>query len=285
MRKSAAVLLFLCGVLAVAAILLWGALLREERAVLKVSFLDVGQGDAIFIEAPSGITMLVDGGKGKAVLRALGEILPWYDRSIDVVVATHPDADHIGGLPEILARYEVAHLLLSSVQDIEGSDATALEAAYTEAAISPRIAYRGDIIDLGGGAYAEVLFPDRSVPAIETNTGAIVLRVVYGETAFLLSSDVPQNIERYLALLDQKNLKADVLKVGHHGSRTSSAPIFLGYVEPRFGVVSRGCGNSYGHPHEEVVALFARFEVEMVDTCEDGTIAFVSDGREVRLAK
>jgi competence protein ComEC len=283
MRKSTLATACLISVLAISTTALFHALFQEERSVLTVSFLDVGQGDAIFVEAPSGRSMLIDAGKGRSVLRSLGEVLPWYDRSIDVVVATHPDADHIGGIPAIVERYRVKHLILSSVRDTEGSDMRALEQVAEKARLTPRIVERGDVIDLGGGTYAEILFPDRNIPGVETNTGAIVMRIVYGETAFLLSSDVPQNIETYLTLLDGKDLKADVLKVGHHGSRTSSAPMFVGYTQPRFAVLSRGCGNSYGHPHEEVTELFARFEIETLDTCKDGTISFVSDGRDVAL--
>ena len=157
-----------------------------QPKTLRVSFLDVGQGDAIFVEAPSGQQMLIDSGKNRAVIRQLAKVMPWYDRTIDVVVATHPDADHIGGLPDVFARYDVDLLVESSVKDSDGADAAALEkAADSEHELQRRVAERGMVINLGG-AYLEILFPDRSVPAIETNTGSIVARLVYGNTSFLL---------------------------------------------------------------------------------------------------
>jgi len=276
-------------VLLIIAFGVWHAALREDRkGILTVSFLDVGQGDAIFIDAPSGRQVLIDGGKGRAVLRQLSRVMPWYDRSIDVVVATHPDADHIGGLPDVLKRYRVERVFYSSVDD-DGSDQRAFVDALEEevrGGAEKLIARRGQILDLGGGAYVEILFPDRSVPDIETNTGSIIVRLVYGETAFMLTGDSPQSIEKYLVPLDgsttlttsANGLKANVLKVGHHGSKTSSSPLFVGFVSPEYAVFSRGCDNSYGHPHPEVVAIFERFEIPTLDTCKDGLITFVSDG-------
>ena len=276
-------------VLLIIAFGVWHAALREDRkGILTVSFLDVGQGDAIFIDAPSGRQVLIDGGKGRAVLRQLSRVMPWYDRSIDVVVATHPDADHIGGLPDVLKRYRVERVFYSSVDD-DGSDQRAFVDALEEevrGGAEKLIARRGQILVLGGGAYVEILFPDRSVPDIETNTGSIIVRLVYGETAFMLTGDSPQSIEKYLVPLDgsttlttsANGLKANVLKVGHHGSKTSSSPLFVGFVSPEYAVFSRGCDNSYGHPHPEVVAIFERFEIPTLDTCKDGLITFVSDG-------
>ena len=284
MRRSSRVLGLAILVLCAIALGVWWAAIREDRrGLLTVSFLNIGQGDAIFIDSPSGRQALIDGGKGSTVVRELGKVMPWYDRSIDVVIGTHPDADHIGGLPDVLARYDVSTVIRSSVED-SGADQTAfLRAVASEKNAQVLIAERGQIIDLGEGAYLEILFPDRAVPLIETNTGSIVARLVYGDTAFMLTGDAPQAIEEYLVSLDGSNLKSDVLKAGHHGSRTSSALPFVGYVAPSYAVFSRGCDNSYGHPHKEVVELFARFGIPTLDTCETGTITFVSDGQTVAL--
>ncbi len=249
-----------------------------------MTFLNVGQGDSIFIQSPSGVQMLIDGGKNREVIRALSREMPLFDRSIDIVIGTHPDADHIGGLPDILKRYSVSLIVESSVEDAEGVDAAALAKATAteiEDGAQSMTAKRGQVIDLGNGAYFEILFPDRSVPAIETNTGSIIGRLVYGDTSFMLTGDAPDSIEKYLVQLDGNNLKSDVLKAGHHGSRTSSSLMFVGFVSPEYAIFSRGCDNSYGHPHEEPVAVFARLGVKTLDTCEDGSITFVSDGKNV----
>ena len=296
MRRSAAITGIVVIVLASTAVGIWWAVIREDRSgLLTVSFLNIGQGDAIFIDVPSGRQALIDGGRNRTVLRELSYVMPWYDRSIDVVIGTHPDLDHIGGLPDVLARYRVSMIVRSSVLDKKGSDFAAFNqaiAAEKETGAQEIVGRRGQIIDLGPStgsgqasphAYLEILSPDRDVPNIDTNMGCVVARLVYGETAFMLSCDAPQAIENHLAQLDGKALKANVLKAGHHGSRTSSSPLFLGFVNPNFGVFSRGCDNTYGHPHQEVVDLFKRFEIPTLDTCTDGTITFVSDGNAVTL--
>lgn len=116
------------------------------------------------------------------------------------------------------------------------------------------------------------------MPAIETNTGSIVARLVYGNTSFLLTGDSPKAIETYLVKLDGKRLDSDVLKAGHHGSRTSSDLSFVGYASPEYAIYSRGCDNSYGHPHDEVIATYAKLGVPTLDTCTEGAITFISDG-------
>ena len=268
--------------LAVVSVVVLHAVWSEKSKVLTVSFLNVGQGDAIFIETPSGLQMLVDGGNNRTVLRELAKTMPWYDRTIDVVVATHPDKDHIGGLVDVLERYDVSTVVESGALD-DGSDATALENAVAKETARRFKAARGNIINFGDGIYFEILFPDRSLPTVETNLASVVGRLVYGNTSFMLTGDSPQAIEEYLVELDAERLKANVLKVGHHGSKTSSSPLFVGFVNPNFAVYSRGCDNSYGHPHADVVALFKRFEVETFDTCTDGTVTFISDGQAVKL--
>src|SRR3989338_1211788 len=266
----------------------WYAVFREDRSgVLTVSFLDVGQGDAIFIDAPSGRQVLIDGGPDRSVLRELGKILPWWDRSIDVVIATHPDADHISGLVDVLQRYRVENIFHPGVEKNTGPAESMLLSVASEGA-QETIARRGQIIDLGSTgspqaarAYIEILFPDRDVSRVETNTASIVARLVYGDTSFMLIGDSPQSIEGYLVTLDGSSLHSNVLKAGHHGSKTSSSELFVGFVGPEYAVFSRGCENRYGHPHAEVVALFKRFEIPALDTCTDGTVTFVSDGQTV----
>ena len=183
----------------------------------------------------------------------------------------------------MLERFKVSYVIQSSVQ---GSTPTwdAIEntiAADARKGTKVITALRGQIVDLGEGAYLEILSPDRPVPHLDTNDGCVVARLVYGATSFMLSCDAPQSIENYLVRLDGASLHSDVLKVGHHGSRTSSSPLFVGFVSPQWAVYSRGCDNTYGFPHPETIATFARFGIPTLDTCEEGTITFVSDGKTV----
>jgi competence protein ComEC len=281
MRKSSRIIgVALIALLCVVALLACAAAREDRHGLLTVSFLDVGQGDAIFIDAPSGRQVLIDGGRGATVLQRLSSAMPWWDRSIDAVIATHPDADHIGGLIDVLSRYAVGMVVHSSVEG-DTRTAAALEEAMRQEGAQEVTAIRGQVLELGGGAYIEILFPDRAVPHVETNDGSVVARLVYGDTAFMLTGDAPATVEEYLAALDADSLHADVLKAGHHGSKYSSDPIFLGTVGPHFGIFSRGCDNTYGHPAPEVVARFQDFGIPTLDTCTDGTITFVSDGTTV----
>lgn len=250
---------------------------------MRVSFLNVGQGDAIFIESPTHRQILIDGGKDGAVLRELGAVMPWWDRSIYVVVATHPDLDHIGGLIEVLKRYRVRNIFQSDVLGDTPQVRTLAEVIANESKHGAQLfsARRGQRIDIGGGAYIEILFPDRGVDRVETNTGSVILRVVYGDTSFLLTGDSPSAVEEFLVALDGKKLKSDVLKAGHHGSRTSSSLLFVGFVDPEYAVFSRSCDNTYGHPHREVRETFSRFNIAVKDTCVDGRITFETDGTTV----
>ncbi len=282
MQRSAITTIFAIGILAVITCIIWIVVLHEERSGrLTVSFLNVGQGDAVFVESPTGRQVLIDGGPGSAVLRQLSTVMPWYDRSIDLIVGTHADMDHIGGLIEVLPRYRVAQALVPSTKGQSDAWRTYLTKLRDEPDARVLEARRGERIDLGGGAELVVLFPDRSLPDIETNTGCVVMQLAYGNTSFLLPCDAPDEIEQYLVLLDGNNLKADVLKAGHHGSKTSSLPLFVGVVNPSWVVYSRGCDNSYGHPSPETSATFARFKIPTLDTCIDGTVTFVSDGQTV----
>ena len=285
MRRSVKITVYAILALLLLSSCIWYAVIQESRnGLLTVSFLNIGQGDSIFIDAPSGRQVLIDGGPSGIVLRELSKVIPWYDRTIDVVIPTHPDADHIGGLIDVLPRYKIEMIVHS---DMEGDTATAKALAEGIAREGARqvIARRGQLIDLGGGAYLEILFPDRSVKNVETNTGCVVTRLVYGKTSFMLSCDAPKEIENYLVRLDGADLHSDVLKAGHHGSKNSSSELFVGFVNPTYGVFSRGCNNKYGHPAPEIFALFERFGIPTGDTCKDGTITFVSDGNTVTLQR
>ena len=271
-----------CVVASVTSLLLLFFLGNQSSHVLTVSFLDVGQGDSIFIETPSGRQILVDGGRDNSVLRELASEMSFWDRSIDMIVATHPDADHIRGLIDVLNRYNVTTFIHSDVIHKTPVSVALVDAAAQEISYDI-IARRGQVFDFGDGVYMRVLFPDRDVTGVESNTGSVVVQIVYGEQEFLLTGDSPKMIEDYLVTLDGDELKSDVLKMGHHGSRTSSSEIFVGFVSPTYGILSRGCENSYGHPHAEVLEILKKFDIETEDTCTRGRVTFVSDGTLLKM--
>jgi competence protein ComEC len=273
---------YLLGILFLVNILVWHAIFIESRAdILTVAFLDVGQGDAIFIEAPNGNQMLIDGGNGGAVLRELGKILPSYDRTIDIVLSTHPDQDHIGGLPEVFNRYIVSYFIESGVRS-DTSAYAALVHSVKEERAEHILARSGTVIWLDEGVALTILFPDRDLSTLkDTNTGSIVARLVYGETEFLFTGDSPKSIEEYLVHSYGDSLKSDVLKVGHHGSRTSTAQSFLATVQPALSIISAGKSNRYGHPHKEVVDALSKAGSTIESTYENGTLVLKSDGEKV----
>lgn len=260
----------------------WVVVIFPKTSTLEVSFLDVGQGDAILIEGPTGIQMLVDGGRDRSVLRELGKRMGPLDRSIDVVVETHPDADHIGGLAGVFKSYRVETFIEPGIPNDTAPTRALEDAVAYEPILHPVIARQGMRLHLGGGAYADILFPDRDVEEVETNTGSIIMRVVYGDTSFMLTGDAPSSIEEWLVRLYGKSLASDILKAGHHGSRTSSSGLFLSVVNPEVVVISAGKDNSYGHPHQEVLQNIASSGAAMLSTFDQGAITFSSDGVMIR---
>lgn len=282
-KRTRSTLLFLALLLLLVNIVLLAYLSWPSTKVLRVSFLDVGQGDSIFIEGPTGIQMLIDGGRDHSVLRELPKHMSFFDRSIDVVVATHPDADHIGGLPEVFERYTVHTYLSSGVENTTMPTAVLAHAVSVEPSLTSILARRGMRIDLGRGAYGEILYPDRDVEGVETNTASIVMRVVYGESEFMLTGDAPSEIESWIISSHERDkLLSDVLKAGHHGSRHSTSEVWLSAVSPEYVVISAGKDNSYGHPHEEVLSRVAAIGATLLSTIDSGTISFESDGRRIQ---
>jgi competence protein ComEC len=250
-----------------------------EGGALRVVFLDVGQGDAIFIESPTGVQVLIDGGPDRSVLRGVSDELAYWDRSIDMVIATHEDRDHIGGLIDVFERYEVATFLRT---ENEGESVDALTLDTVAEAEDAEIIYAraGMTFDLGGGVLLEVLFPDRDPTFLESNTSSIVARLTYGDIEFLLTGDSPSSIEEYLVARGAL-LQSDVLKVGHHGSRTSTSEIFVATVAPQYAVVSAGRDNRYGHPHPGVLEVLSAHAVEVFSTAEQGSVTFETDGHSL----
>lgn len=258
---------------------------KTPNHFLKVSFLDVGQGDAIFIESPTGTQVLIDGGKTSVVLHELESVMGFFDRTIDMVVATHPDMDHIGGLIDVLERYEVATILLTENMSDTPAFKIFQDRVRDEDA---KIIYarRGQVFDLGSGDMGSttlsILFPDHDPREMESNLSSIVARLVYGESEYMLTGDSPQEIEEYLVSIGPDLLVSDVLKAGHHGSRTSSSEIFVEVVNPTYAIISAGKDNSYGHPHREVTEIFSRHDVAVMSTAESHAIHTISDGTSIQ---
>jgi competence protein ComEC len=270
--------------LVVAAILVTFVAVSMPDNRLQVSFLDVGQGDAILIQKGSQ-QVLVDGGPSpQAVCLGLGEKMPFWDRTIELVILTHPSADHVTGLVEVLKRYRVREVLYPDLAFESGVYDEWLRLIEAKE-IESTLARAGQQISLGDGVVIEVLSP-RSPPLSGTESdvdnNAAVLRLSLGEVSFLLTADMMREAEFEL-LYDRANLRSTVLKVAHHGSDTSTTPEFLAVVNPELAVISVGADNDYGHPSAEVMArLIEKVGSENIyRTDENGTIEFITDGERL----
>ncbi len=267
--------------------------LKTSSNTLVVAFLNVGQGDAIFINSPSGNQMLVDGGSGRQILGELGRVMHFYDKNIDIVLATHPDMDHIGGLNDVFDKYKIDLFVEPGVE----SDSSIYQELKKRVGIEKYNyieARRGMTIDFGDGVFFEILFPVFDPKNIETNNASIVGKLIYGQNEFLLTGDSPQKIEEYLVSLEKNKcqgstlpcfgrLESDVLKAGHHGSKTSTSQAFVSAVSPQYTVISVGKDNKYGHPNQEILDILNNFGTKILRTDKQGMIIFTSNGTELIL--
>ena len=269
---------FLVTLFILALILLLTLINPKREGVLTFAVLDVGQGDALYIESPNGNQVIVDGGPGNNLLKALPKVIPFYDRDIDMIVVTNPDSDHYEGFIKFLDKYKAESILEPGTTNAYPAY-DVFEKKIEQKNIKKTIAIRGQNIDLGGGAYLQVLFPDRNVSEVSPNTGSIVMKLVYGDTSVLLQGDSISNIEQYLLELDGEYLKSDILKAGHHGSKTSSILEYVEKVSPKWAVISSGANNSYGHPHKETLQTMDSLRIPTFNTCNNGTLIFESDGK------
>jgi competence protein ComEC len=261
---------------------LYGA--SQTAPLLEVTFIDVGQGDATLIESPTGVQVLIDGGKDASVLAGLQKALGFFDRTIDMVVATHPDADHIGGLIDVLEHYEVSRILMTENVNDTPMYARFMERVSEEGAeVLYARAGQEFVIGVGEGGTTtlSVLFPMDEVSDMESNASSIIMQLQYGDIEYILTGDAPKAIEEYLVARYGSGLHSEVLKVGHHGSKTSTAETFVTAVTPLYAVISAGRDNSYGHPHAEVTELLSERGVTTRSTADAGGIKSYSDGMRV----
>ncbi len=272
------------------AALLWGAVLFLATTPwwvrlylpdgrLHLYVLDVGQGDALLVVTPDGKQVLIDGGPDPvALLAELGQRIPPWDRTIELVILSHADADHIGGLPELLARYEVAQVM-DSGYGRETAVYEAWQAALQAEEVEPAVAMPGERWSLGRGAVLEVLAPT-GVPFETPNENSVVVRLRYGQFCALLAGDIGAAAEA--RLLSSGALgECQVLKVPHHGSQTSSSQRFLDALRPRYALLSVGADNLFGHPSAEVTARYETMGTQLFRTDEQGTIHLMTDGRSL----
>jgi competence protein ComEC len=244
---------------------------------LHVVFLDVGQGDAIFIQTPSGRQVLVDGGPSEtALLSQLGRQMPFWDRTLDVMVLTHPDSDHVTGLAPVLERYQVDTVVFREMEHTSEVYEYWLQLLAAEGAT----VYQGEAglrLTLDEGLEMVVLHPGTKLLE-EANNNSVVTRLTYGDVSVLLPGDIEAVVEQQL-VADGATLASTVLKAAHHGSCSSTTDEFLEMVDPEVVVISVGAENRFGHPCAEVLERLQELPVYRTD--EQGAIEVITDGAQV----
>lgn len=259
---------------------------------LKVDILDVGQGDSIFIETPKMHQILIDGGPNSAVLEKLAKLLSVFDKSLDVVILTHPDQDHLMGLLHVLQRYKVDYILWTGIKRDGGNYQKWLELLSEKQKEGSKIL----IVNLNtkiksGSVLIDVLNPLENLEGKyftkKGNDTGIVSRLIFGESSFLFTADISSKVEQAIINLSAQagnkfDLASDVLKVPHHGSKYSTSEEFLKTVNPQVSVISSG-KNPYGHPTQEVLQRLEKFGIKTFRTDKDGDIEIISDGNNFKI--
>ena len=283
----------LSGLLLVALIIWFLVLNQKPGRILEADFLDVGQGDAILIKTPKGQTMLIDGGPDNKILEKLGEYLSPLKKRIDIIILTHPHADHVTGLIEVLRRYDVGLVVLNGVY-LKTDNYDQFLKAIEDNEVKVLIAAAGDAIHFdspAGELEFDIISPDENLNGSvfnknsenfgaggnDVNDTSIVGKLVYNDFSIMFMGDATLKVENRL-LVYSNGLKSDVLKVGHHGSKYSSLTSFLGAIDPEAGIIEAGAKNFYGLPSLATLSRLGMFNINIFRTDQNGDIRILSDG-------
>jgi len=271
----------LLGLLAIT-IVVWIFVFQEStpNKFLEINFLDVGQGDAIFVEMLNKKQMLIDGGPDLSVLEKLGGIMPFYDRYIDIVLLTHPEQDHMNGLIEVLKRYDIGEIVFTGVIRDTAQYQKFIN-LIKDKKIPVNIVYQGEKINFDNGISLNILYPFENLEnkkISDSNNTSIVSKLIYKNFELLLTGDIEKGVENRL-IRTNIDLTADVIKIAHHGSKTSTSETFLNAVNAIMAIIEVGRDNSYGHPHQEVMDRLKNLIV--LQTSTEGSIQILTDGEKI----
>ncbi len=276
------------GIFAIFAVILWSLASAILPQPFKIAFFDVGQGDSILIRTREGKNVLIDGGPDKSVLYKLEKHLPWYDRTIDAMILTHPHADHLIGLIETAKRYDVKRIISTGVVHTTPEYLEWLN-LIKEKKIPAEAFKKDDRLMLDNGISLTALWPEVSLVGErvdDLNNSSLALLLQTPNEKILLMGDAQEEIEKQILKNDGLLIQnINVLKVGHHGSRFATSAEFLEIVKPKYAVISAGANNQFGHPHLDALKRIHDSGVGILRTDERGDIVFVGKRNGLELGK
>lgn len=249
--------------------------LEQDKQPLKIHFINVGQGDSMLIETPGGKNVLIDGGPPKAGKVVVSYLEKRNIQSIDLMIATHPDFDHIGGLPEVMENVSVKHIVETGKFHLTKTYATYAATVFVKQ-IPFTVAKKGDRIDIDPLLQIEIL--NSSSDTKDNNPSSLALKLTYDEVDVLLLADVEKAQEK--TIMKQTDVSAEIVKIAHHGSNTSSSAIFLEEAQPEIAVLTYSKENDFGHPAPRVINELRSLTSLIYSTAVFGNIVIESDGKD-----
>lgn len=267
-------------------IIFWQEVFKLENSHnLEINFLDVGQGDSIFIQSPQNHQILIDGGPDYSIMQKLSERMSFWDKTLDLVILSHPESDHMQGLVEALKYYKADYILWSGIEKDTPEYYKWINVLKNQEKEGTKIliAKLGEEIK-AGNIKIEIIHPFDSLEKKEfknsANDTSVVLKLIYGENSFIFTGDISSKTEE--KIIDYKpNLNLDVLKVAHHGSKYSTSELFLSVVQPKIAIISVGFKNIYGHPTDDVLQRLKKFGIKIGRTDVNGDIKLISNGKNI----
>lgn len=282
-KRLLGVIIFFSLAVVVSGFFLW--LAANKTLNLEIGFLDVGQGDAILIKSPFGQNILIDGGPDGIILKRLGDNLSWWERTIDLMILTHPHDDHVAGLNEVIKRYDVQKIIYTGVK-YSSPTYDRWQELVKDYKISIAIVDRMQTINLGESCYLEILYPRQAIynqSVDNLNNSSIVSRLTCDGIKILLMGDAEREEEKEL-IKSETDLSAEIIKIGHHGSDTATSDEFLEKVKPEIAILEVG-KNDFGLPSLRVLKKLERQQIKIYRTDKDGTINIISRDGVMEIGK
>jgi competence protein ComEC len=256
----------------------------KQKNNLEIVFLDVGQGDAILVKTPKDKNILIDGGPDRNIIYKLSPYIPQNKRTIDLMILTHPDIDHLTGLNEVLERYEVKNIIYNGVGD-DDPVYKEWQSLKENKKIPFLIIKERERLNIENNLYFDFFWPKEDLTGKDfdnDNFYSLMMKMNFGSNSVLFTGDTEKEVEDIL-IKDNINLKSDILKASHHGSKNATTLDFLEKVKPIYAVISVGKDNSFGHPSFRVISNLERMGITTLRTDEIGDIIFISNGQSIKL--